>query len=87
VGLWGWTSFHKLHRVKVPTLLLMGADNPVVPPINGRILASRLSQATLEKVACGHLFVLTRPAETARRVERSWPSTRFRLDFKEEVKR
>jgi poly(3-hydroxyoctanoate) depolymerase len=41
-----------------------------VPPINGRIIASRLKRATLETVACGHMFVLTRPAETARRVER-----------------
>ena len=36
----------------------------------GRIVASRLPDATLESVACGHLFMLTRPGETARRVER-----------------
>ncbi|RZL96547.1 MAG: hypothetical protein EOP82_00500 [Variovorax sp.] len=37
--------------------------------INGRILASGLRDARLEAVDCGHLFVLTRPAETARRAE------------------
>ena len=47
----------------------MGADDPIVPPVNGRIVASRLRRATLETVDCGHLFVLTRPGETARRVE------------------
>ena len=70
LALWGWTSWHRLHRVRVPTLVLMGADDPIVPPVNGRIIASRLPVATLETVSCGHLFVLTRPAETARRVER-----------------
>jgi len=70
LAIWGWTSFHRLHRVKVPTLVLMGDDDPIVPPINGRIVASRLPHATLETVACGHLFVMTRPGETARRVER-----------------
>ncbi|MFI4932585.1 MAG: poly(3-hydroxyalkanoate) depolymerase [Burkholderiales bacterium] len=66
----GWTSWHRLHRVNAPTLVLMGADDPIVPPINGRIVASRLRHATLETVDCGHLFALTRPEETARRVER-----------------
>jgi len=70
LALWGWTSWHRLHRVQAPTLVLMGADDPIVPPVNGRIVAARLKRATVETVACGHLFVLTRPAETARRVER-----------------
>jgi len=57
-------------HLHAPTLVLMGADDPIVPPINGRIVAARLRRATLETVDCGHLFVMTRPAETARRVER-----------------
>jgi pimeloyl-ACP methyl ester carboxylesterase len=67
---WGWTSWHRLHDIQAPTLILMGADDPIVPPINGRILAARLRQATVETIDCGHLFVLTRPTEIARRVER-----------------
>ncbi|RZL94239.1 MAG: poly(3-hydroxyalkanoate) depolymerase, partial [Variovorax sp.] len=63
----GWTSWHRLHRVEAPALVLMGSDDPIVPTINGRILASGLRDARLEAVDCGHLFVLTRPAETARR--------------------
>ena len=66
---WGWTSWHKLHRIQAPTLILMGADDPIVPPVNGRILAARLRHATVETIDCGHLFVLTRPGEIARRVE------------------
>jgi pimeloyl-ACP methyl ester carboxylesterase len=70
LAIWGWTSWHRLHRVQAPTLVLMGEDDPIVPPVNGRIVAARLPRATLETVDCGHLFVLTRPEETARRVER-----------------
>ncbi|MBO9649098.1 MAG: alpha/beta fold hydrolase [Variovorax sp.] len=65
----GWTSWPRLNRVEAPALVLMGDDDPIVPPINGRILASGLRKATLETVDCGHLFVLTRAAQTARRVE------------------
>jgi poly(3-hydroxyalkanoate) depolymerase len=70
LAVWGWTSWHRLHAVQAPALVLMGRDDPIVPPINGRIVAARLRDATLEGVACGHLFMLTRPGETARRVER-----------------
>jgi pimeloyl-ACP methyl ester carboxylesterase len=38
--------------------------------VNGRILASRLPNARLEVVDCGHLFVLTHPEETAQTIER-----------------
>ena len=66
----GWTSWHRLHRVAAPALILMGRDDPIVPPVNGRILAAGLRRATVETIDCGHLFVLTRPREIARRVER-----------------
>jgi poly(3-hydroxyalkanoate) depolymerase len=66
----GWTSWHRLHRVEAPALVLMGEDDPIVPPINGRIIAGGLRRATLETIDCGHLFVITQPLDTARRVER-----------------
>ena len=66
----GWTSWHRLHRVAAPALILMGRDDPIVPPVNGRILAAGLRRATVETIDCGHLFVLTRPREIAQRVER-----------------
>jgi hypothetical protein len=47
-----------------------GTDDPIVPVVNGRILASRLPDARLEVVACGHLFILTRPDQTAATIER-----------------
>jgi pimeloyl-ACP methyl ester carboxylesterase len=70
LALWGWSSWHRLHRVQAPTLVLMGADDPFVPPINGHIVAPCLRNVKLESVDCGHLFVFKRAAEIARRVER-----------------
>jgi poly(3-hydroxyalkanoate) depolymerase len=61
----GWTSIHWLHRLRQPVLVMTGRHDPIVPPINGRILAARLTNARLVEIDCGHLFVLTRPDEVA----------------------
>lgn len=65
----GWTSWHYLPSLKMPALVLMGEDDPIVPVANGRILASRLANAKLEVLPCGHLFMVTMPEQTAQRVE------------------
>jgi poly(3-hydroxyalkanoate) depolymerase len=66
----GWTSWLWLPRLRLPVLILMGADDPIVPVVNGRILADRLPDERLEIVDCGHLFILTGPAGVADRIER-----------------
>jgi poly(3-hydroxyalkanoate) depolymerase len=66
----GWTSWLWLPQIKIPVLIMMGADDPIVPVVNGKILASRLPDATLEVVNCGHLFMLTHPDQTVSRIER-----------------
>jgi pimeloyl-ACP methyl ester carboxylesterase len=49
-----------------PTLVLAGDDDPIVPLVNGRILARRIADSRLHVVAGGgHLFLLERPAEIA----------------------
>lgn len=66
---YGWTSYLWLSQVKIPSLILMGNDDPLVPPVNGKILASRLPNATLEYVDCGHMFMLTQAEQVADRIE------------------
>jgi poly(3-hydroxyalkanoate) depolymerase len=62
----GWTSLPWLHRLRQPTLVLAGDDDPIVPLLNGRILARRIPDARLHLVhGGGHLFLLERPAEMA----------------------
>lgn len=65
----GWTSWPRLHKVKAPALVMVGEDDPIVPPCNGRIIVAGLRRATMQTINCGHLFVLTQPRETARRTE------------------
>jgi poly(3-hydroxyoctanoate) depolymerase len=62
----GWTSVPWLHRLPQPTLVIAGDDDPIVPPVNGRILARLIPGARLHIVpGGGHLFLLERPAEIA----------------------
>jgi poly(3-hydroxyalkanoate) depolymerase len=66
----GWSSLPWLWRLCQPTLVLMGRDDPLVPVVNGRILARLIPNARLEIVDDGHLFMVTRPKETAQRIEK-----------------
>ena len=62
----GWTSLPWLHRLRQPTLVMAGDDDPIVPLLNGRILVRRIPDARLHVVdGGGHLFLLERPAEMA----------------------
>jgi poly(3-hydroxyalkanoate) depolymerase len=65
-ALTGWTALPWLWRLTAPTLVLAGDDDPIVPLVNGRILAQAIPRARLEVVrGGGHLFLLERPQETA----------------------
>ena len=66
----GWTSLPWLHRIRQPTLVIQGEDDPIVPPANGRILAALIPRARLMMVDCGHLCMLTRASEVGAEVER-----------------
>jgi poly(3-hydroxyalkanoate) depolymerase len=65
----GWTSLPWLWSLPQPTLVLTGSDDPLVPKINGYILASLIPNAELRTIDDGHLFLVTRPAETAALIE------------------
>ena len=62
----GWTSLPWLGRLRQPTLVLAGDDDPIVPLVNGRMLARLIPDARLHVVpGGGHLFLLERPREMA----------------------
>ena len=55
----GWTSIHWLHRLKQPTLILIGDDDPLVPAINAKLMALLIPNNRLHIVeGGGHLFLL-----------------------------
>ena len=61
-----WTAIPWLRGLTQPTLVLAGDDDPIIPVINGRILARCIPDARLHIVpGGGHLFLLERPAEIA----------------------
>jgi poly(3-hydroxyoctanoate) depolymerase len=63
----GWTSVPWLRTLRQQTLVLAGDDDPIVPLINGRILARCIPRARLHVIpGGGHLFLLEQPAEMAR---------------------
>lgn len=64
----GWTSLPWLWRMRQPTLVLAGDDDPLVPLLNARLHAWLLPNATLQVLHDGHLFMLTQADETARRI-------------------
>ena len=65
----GWSSLPWLWSLPQPTLVLMGSDDPLVPVINGRVLAQLIPNAKLRLIDDGHLFMVTRPKETAAMIE------------------
>ena len=64
-----WTSLPWIRSLLQSTLILMEQDDPLMPPINDRILARLIPKARLQLVDHGHLFMVTRPVETARMIE------------------
>jgi poly(3-hydroxyalkanoate) depolymerase len=55
----GWTSIHWLHRIRQPTLVMAGSEDPLVPAINARIIARLIPNNRLFIVpGGGHLFML-----------------------------
>jgi pimeloyl-ACP methyl ester carboxylesterase len=57
-GIAGWTSLPWLCRLRAPTLVVHGDDDPIVPAANARLLAAALPDARLHLVPGGHLLLL-----------------------------
>jgi pimeloyl-ACP methyl ester carboxylesterase len=59
----------RLHRVRIPTLLLWGAQDRIAPPAYGRRYAEAIPGARFEEIAgAGHFPHIECPEEAARRV-------------------
>ena len=61
----GWSSLPWLHRLEMPTLVMAGTQDKVVPRRNAEVLAGRIPTARLKMIAGGHLFPLLKPQECA----------------------
>ena len=65
-----FSSLPWLHTLQHQTLVLSGDDDPIVPAINGAVLAHRIPNARHHVIrGGGHLFILDSPDEIAPLVE------------------
>jgi poly(3-hydroxyalkanoate) depolymerase len=59
-----FTTLPLLYRIKAPTLVLSGDDDPLVPVVNARLMASLIPDASLHVVrGGGHLVLFDTPEE------------------------
>jgi poly(3-hydroxyoctanoate) depolymerase len=65
LGITGFTSIHWLHHLQQPTLILSGSHDPIVPPINAKIMTRLIPNARLHVFDDGHLGLLTSADELA----------------------
>src|SRR5215831_8226357 len=61
----GWSSLPWLAFLSQPTLVIAGSDDPIVPAVNGRILAKLIPDARFVTIDDGHLFLLTSATKSA----------------------
>ena len=67
-ALTGWSSLPWLHRLRMPTLVMAGTQDQVIPRRNAGVIARRIPRARLKMVTGGHLFPLLRSPECARAI-------------------
>jgi len=61
----GWSSLPFLRRLKVPTLIMMGGNDKIVPLANGKILNFMIKGAKMHVFPnAGHLFLISRRDES-----------------------
>ena len=57
-GILAWEAYSRLSAIGVPTLVIHGESDRLVPPGNGRLIADRIPNATLVMIPhASHLFL------------------------------
>ncbi len=57
----GWTSVPFLPLISAPTLVLAGDDDPIIPTINGRLIAKLIRHSELVIYRGGHVELVAQP--------------------------
>jgi poly(3-hydroxyalkanoate) depolymerase len=65
----GWTSLPRLPRLRPPTLILAGDDDPIIPLVNARIMHRLIPRSELHVYRGGHLELAADPERLASAVE------------------
>jgi poly(3-hydroxyalkanoate) depolymerase len=65
----GWTSLPLLPRLRQPTLILAGDDDPIIPVVNARIMHWLIRRSELYIYPGGHLELAANPERLAKTVQ------------------
>jgi poly(3-hydroxyalkanoate) depolymerase len=65
----GWTSLPRLPRLRQPTLILAGDDDPIIPLVNARIMHRLIARSELHIYHGGHLELVADAGRIAPVVE------------------
>ncbi|MES1943476.1 poly(3-hydroxyalkanoate) depolymerase [Salinisphaera sp. PC39] len=66
-----WTSAHRLYKLRCPTLVMGGDDDPIMPLVNTRLLYWLIPKSYMHVVrGGGHLFLVVRANECAAVIRR-----------------
>lgn len=66
-GILLWSSYRRLPAIHAPTLIIHGDEDHLVPPENGKVLASRISGARFHLIAqAGHILTTDQPEASTR---------------------
>lgn len=70
-GILMWSAYRRLPRIGVPTLVIHGDQDRLVPPENGRVIASRIPGARFELIRdAGHILITDQPEACAEAIGR-----------------
>ncbi len=69
LGVVGWTSIPWLRKLRQPTLILHGDDDPLVPVVNAKLMHRLIPHSQLYIFHDGHLGVGTSARELAQVVD------------------
>ncbi|HEX3683300.1 MAG TPA: alpha/beta fold hydrolase [Bryobacteraceae bacterium] len=65
-GVLMWSAYGRLPRIQAPTLVVHGDEDRLVPPENGRVVASRIPGARFELIRdAGHILTTDQPEACA----------------------
>ncbi len=61
-GILTWSAYRRLPGIRVPTLVVHGDQDRLVPPENGRVVASRIPGARFQLIRdAGHVLITDQP--------------------------
>jgi 3-oxoadipate enol-lactonase len=68
-GILAWEAYSRLSRINVPTLVIHGESDRLVPAGNGKLIAEKIRGAKLVMVKnASHIFTTDQPAEAHRAI-------------------